>query len=169
MPMVYTVAHSTRSLDELVAMLRARGVAEVADVRRFAGSRRLPHFDAGHLAGEVPTAYGMTYLACPTLGGRRKPDPGSVNTGWRNESFRAYADYMQTPQFAEALEFLMDEARRTPLAMMCAEAVSWRCHRSLIADVLTIRGWTVLDVMSPTKASVHQLTPFARVSGTHVT
>lgn len=165
---VSTVGHSTRPFDELVGMLRAHGVAGVAEVRRFAGSRRLPHFNAEHLAVELP-ARGMTYLACPLLGGRRKPDPASANTGWRNESFRAYADYMQTPQFAEGLEVLIDRAHRTPLAMMCAEAVPWRCHRSLIADALIVRGWTVLDIMSPTKASVHKLTPVARVSGTRLT
>ena len=111
----------------------------------------------------------MTYLPCPLLGGRRKPDPRSANTGWRNESFRAYADYMQTPPFLEGLEFLMAAAEKTPLAMMCSEAVPWRCHRSLIGDALVVRGWAVLDVMSATKATPHKLTPFARVDGTRVT
>ena len=168
MQTVYTVGHSTRSLEELVEMLRAHGVAAVADVRRFAGSRRLPHFNAEHLAAQLP-AHGLAYLPCPLLGGRRKADPASANTGWRNESFRAYADYMQTPQFLEGLDALVAVARRTPVAMMCAEAVPWRCHRSLIADALTVRGWTVLDVMSRTKASVHRLTPFAVVRETLLT
>src|SRR5438067_6939138 len=119
---VYTVGHSTRSLQELVDMLRAHGVAAVADVRRFAGSRRLPHFNAAHLAAELPK-HGLAYLPCPLLGGRRKPEPDSVNTGWRNESFRAYADYMQTPPFLEGLGLLIGAAERMSVAMMCAEAV----------------------------------------------
>jgi uncharacterized protein (DUF488 family) len=167
-PTIYTVGHSTRSLDELVDMLKAHAVAGVADVRRFAGSRRLPHFNAENLAVELPTR-GLAYLPCPMLGGRRKPAPDSINLGWRNESFRAYADYMQTPAFAGALERLLDAAGKTPLAMMCAEAVPWRCHRSLIADALVVRGWTVLDIMSAMKATPHKLTPFARVSETRIT
>ena len=165
---IYTVGHSTRSLDELVEMLKAHGVAGIADVRRFAGSRRLPHFNAENLAAELP-GRGLAYLPCPLLGGRRKPEPGSINFGWRNASFRAYADYMQTPAFTEGIEALMDAARETPMAMMCAEAVPWRCHRSLIADALLARGWTVMDVMSATKATPHKLTPFARVSGVEIT
>jgi uncharacterized protein (DUF488 family) len=168
MATVYTVGHSTRTLADFVSMLRAHGVAGVADVRRFPGSRRLPHFNAESLARALPEL-GMTYLPCPLLGGRRKPDPASANTAWRNPSFRAYADYMQTPPFLEGLERLMDAAAKTPLAMMCSEAVPWRCHRSLIADALVVRGWAVLDVMSPTKATPHKLTPFARVDGTRLT
>jgi uncharacterized protein (DUF488 family) len=165
---IYTVGHSTRTLDELVAMLKAHGVAGVADVRRFAGSRRLPHFNAENLAVELPKR-GLTYLPSPLLGGRRKPQADSINTGWRNASFRAYADYMQMPEFGEGLDRLMERAREIPLTMMCAEAVPWRCHRSLIADALIARGWTVIDIMSATKATPHKLTPFARVEGTRVT
>jgi uncharacterized protein (DUF488 family) len=167
-PVVYTVGHSTRTLDELVEMLRAHGVSGIADVRRFAGSRRLPQFNAENLAAELP-GRGLAYLPCPLLGGRRKPNPDSINTGWRNASFRAYADYMQTPEFLQGLEQLIAAARETPMAMMCAEAVPWRCHRSLIADALLVRKWTVLDVMSPTKAPPHKLTPFAKVKGTKIT
>jgi uncharacterized protein (DUF488 family) len=165
---VYTIGHSTRSLEELIAMLRAHGVAGIADVRRFPGSRRLPQFNADNLAAELP-ARGMEYLPCPLLGGRRKPDPRSVNTAWRNASFRAYADYMDSPEFLAGLETLMSRACETPMAMMCAEAVPWRCHRSLIADALLVRGWKVLDIMSLTKSSVHKLTPFARVNGRSLT
>lgn len=165
---VYTVGHSTRTLDELAGMLRAHGVAAVADVRRFAGSRRLPQFNADHLAAELPRL-GLAYLPCPLLGGRRRPGPGTANAGWRNASFRAYADYMQTPPFREGLDALTDAAGRTPTAIMCAEAVPWRCHRSLIADALLVRGWSVLDVMSPVRATPHKLTPFARVDGTDLT
>jgi uncharacterized protein (DUF488 family) len=168
MPEIYTVGHSTRTLNELVELLRAHGVKGIADVRRFPGSKRLPQFNAERLAAELP-ARGIVYQPCPLLGGRRKPNPQSVNLAWRNASFRAYADYMQTPEFLEGLAALMASAARMPMAMMCAEAVPWRCHRSLIADALIIRGWTVLDVMSPTKAAVHQLTPFARVDGLELT
>jgi uncharacterized protein (DUF488 family) len=168
MPTLHTVGHSTRSLDELIALLAAHGVNGVADVRRFAGSRRLPHFNAENLAAALPSR-GLLYLPCPLLGGRRKPAAESVNHGWRNASFRAYADYMQTPPFTEGLQQLMDRAISTPLAIMCAEAVPWRCHRSLIADALLIRGWTVIDIMSETKATPHKLTPFARVHATQIT
>jgi uncharacterized protein (DUF488 family) len=168
MPTLYTVGHSTRSLDELVELLKAHDVHGVADVRRFAGSRRLPHFNAENLATALPER-GLAYLPCPQLGGRRTPRPDSPNDAWRNASFRAYADYMQTPAFVEALGQLMERARETPLAMMCAEAVPWRCHRSLIADGLIVRGWTVIDIMSPRQATPHKLTPFAHVEGTQVT
>jgi uncharacterized protein (DUF488 family) len=168
MPQIYTIGHSTRELDELVEMLAANGVTGIADVRRFAGSRRLPQFNAKHLADELPKR-GIAYIPCPLLGGRRKPDPNSTNVGWRNQSFRAYADYMQTLEFLEGLDQLMEKARAMPLAMMCAEAVPWRCHRSLIADALIVRGWTVMDIMSRTNATQHQLTSFARVEGTRLT
>ena len=168
MATIYTIGHSTRSLGELVAMLRAHGVRAIADVRRFAGSRRLPHFNAESLAAELPK-HGLQYLPCPDLGGRRKPNPDSSNTGWRNESFRAYADYMQTQQFVAALARLMAFAAQMPTAIMCAEAVPWRCHRSLIADGLLVRGRTVLDIMSDTKATPHKLTPFAKVQGERIT
>ena len=146
-------------------MLKSHGVLVLADVRRFAGSRRLPHFNAEHLSVELPRI-GIEYVPCPLLGGRRRSEAGSPNVGWRNESFRAYADYMQTPEFREGLRHLM--AERRPLAMMCAEAVPWRCHRSLIADALIVRGWEVLDIMSASKAALHKLTPFARVNGTSI-
>lgn len=165
---VFTVGHSNLTLEAFVEKLQAHGVRGVADVRRFAGSRRLPHFNAENLAVALP-AIGLDYVACPLLGGRRKGREASVNAAWRNASFRAYADYMQTEPFREGLERLMAEAAARPLAMMCAEAVPWRCHRSLIADALIVRGWTVWDVMSATKRSLHKLTPFARVRGTEIT
>ncbi len=168
MPTLHTVGHSTRSLDELVAMLAAHGVRGIADVRRFAGSRRLPHFHADVLAARLP-ARGFVYVPLPELGGRRKPAPDSANAGWRNASFRGYADFMQTEEFAAGLAKLMHAAGHAPLAMMCAEAVPWRCHRSLIGDALLVRGWTVLDVLSATKATPHRLTPFAKVDGTRIT
>ncbi|HEX8911150.1 MAG TPA: DUF488 domain-containing protein [Humisphaera sp.] len=165
----YTVGHSTRTLDELVGMLRAHGVAAIADVRRFAGSRRLPQFNAESLAAALPPL-GLDYLPFPELGGRRRPDPGATtNAGWRNASFRAYADYMATPAFLDGIGRLVGEAERRPVAVMCAEAVPWRCHRSLVADALLVRGRAVLDILSAAKATPHKLTPFARVDGTRVT
>lgn len=167
-PLIYTAGHSTRSLGELVEMLAAHGVRAVADVRAHPGSRKYPHFNADALADALPR-HGLAYLGCPDLGGRRKPAADSINVGWRNASFRAYADYMQTDAFAAALDALMSFARATPTAMMCSEAVPWRCHRSLIADALLVRGWSVRDVMSATKAPPHKLTPFAQVAGTRIT
>lgn len=168
MATIFTIGHSTRSLEEFVILLKAHAVQAIADVRRFPGSKRLPQFNAERLAVELP-ARQIEYLPCPLLGGRRRPAAESVNTAWRNASFRAYADYMQTGDFAQGLAELMESARQRPTAMMCAEAVPWRCHRSLIADALIVRGWTVMDIMSPTRADVHKLTPFAHVEDTAIT
>ena len=167
-PVIFTVGHSTRTLDDFVSLLLAHGVGAVADVRLIPKSRRHPHFRDDALAAELPTR-GLQYLPFPALGGRRRPAKDSVNDAWRNESFRGYADYMQTPAFADALEKLIESARRTPTAVMCAEAVPWRCHRSLIADALLVRGWRVSDIMDPAKAPPHKLTPFAKVEGTRIT
>jgi uncharacterized protein (DUF488 family) len=165
---IFTVGHSTRTLDEFVELLRAHGVRAVADVRLIPKSRRLPHFNDDVLAVSLP-AVGIAYHPFKSLGGRRRPRPDSVNLGWRNESFRGYADFMQTPAFAAALAELMALASQTPTTTMCAEAVPWRCHRSMISDALIVRGWTVRDITSPTKAAVHQLTPFAKVERTRIT
>ncbi len=168
MPTIHTIGHSTRSLDELLDLLAAHGVEGIADVRRFAGSRRLPHFNTEHLAAELPKR-GFVYRPFAALGGRRRAAPDSPNAGWRNAGFRGYADHMQSDEFLGGLAALMEEAQATPLAMMCAEAVPWRCHRSLVGDALLVRGWTVLDIMSRTQAKPHQLTPFAKVDGTRIT
>jgi uncharacterized protein (DUF488 family) len=165
---VYTVGHSTRALDEFVAMLKAHGVGAVADVRRYPRSRKFPHFNDDALAAELPNR-GLAYLPFPALGGRRRTSKDSPNTGWRSESFRGYADYMLTPAFQDALEELIEAGGAAPTAIMCAEAVPWRCHRSLIADALLVRGVKVLDVMSERSAPPHEMTPFARVDGTRVT
>ena len=165
---LFTVGHSNRSWEEFVTLLTSHEIAAVADVRRFPGSRRLPQFNDANLAQALPKC-GIAYLPFPALGGRRKPNPDSINTGWRNDSFRAYADYMQTAEFTTALDELTQAASRRATAVMCAEAVPWRCHRSLIADAMIIRGWRVLDVMSPTSAKPHKLTPFARVDGIRIT
>lgn len=165
---LYTVGHSTRSLDAFVRLLKHHGVRAVADVRRFPGSRKNPHFNADALAHSLPEA-GLDYVPFPSLGGRRRTSADSVNTGWRNEGFRGYADYMQTPPFAEAVAQLEAMAGQTPTVVMCAEAVPWRCHRSLIADAMLVRGWQVLDIVGETEPAPHKLTPFARLDGVRIT
>ena len=165
---LYTIGHSTRSFDDFVTLLTRHHVRAIADVRRFPRSRKYPHFNDESLADSLPRA-GIDYLPFPSLGGRRKTTPDSVNLGWRNESFRGYADYLQTPAFEEGLGSLIEVARQTPTAIMCAEAVPWRCHRSLIADAMLVRGWEVLDIVSDAAPSPHKLTPFAKVEGTRIT
>ena len=167
-PVIFTVGHSTRSAEEFAALLKAHGIAAIADVRLIPKSRRYPHFHDDQLAHWLPEA-GIAYIPFKQLGGRRRPAKDSVNAGWRNESFRGYADFMQTEPFSQALNDLIDIAAQRPTATMCAEAVPWRCHRSLIADALLVRGWQVLDVMSPTKVAAHKLTRFAKVDGLRVT
>ena len=165
---LFTVGHSTRTLDELVALLRAHRVAAVADVRLIPKSRRYPHFNAEALAVSLPER-GLDYMPFKSLGGRRRPLKDSPNMGWRNESFRGYADYLATDVFRKALTELLSIASEVPTAIMCAEAVPWRCHRSLIGDAALVRGWRVLDIMSEKSAPPHQLTKFAQVNGEQLT
>jgi uncharacterized protein (DUF488 family) len=164
---VSTVGHSTHALAELVALVREHGVATVADVRRFPRSRRHPQFDTTTLARELPAA-GLDYVHLPGLGGFRRPRRDSPNTAWRNGSFRGYADYMLTDAFAAELDALLVRAEAAPTAIMCAEAVPWRCHRSLIADALVARGVVVRHILGPGRAELHALNPSARVEGTGV-
>jgi uncharacterized protein (DUF488 family) len=138
------------------------------DVRTIPRSRRNPQFSQDVLPGSLEKA-GIRYEHAPALGGLRRPAPDSINAGWRNESFRGYADYMQTPEFVDAVEKLVRTARRKRMALMCAEAVPWRCHRSLIADALVVRGIAVGHIMSPVRRSPHDLTPFAKVRGRQIT
>ncbi|HEU4685480.1 MAG TPA: DUF488 domain-containing protein [Nitrospira sp.] len=163
-PAIWTIGHSTHSIDELVALLRAHDVRQVIDVRTIPRSRHNPQFNRDRLSGSL-THEGLAYRHLPQLGGLRKPIKESINTGWRNISFRGYADYMQTGEFEKGLDMLMDCAGGAHTAIMCAEAVPWRCHRSLIADALVVRGWTVRHILSGTKAEDHHLTSFARVEG----
>jgi uncharacterized protein (DUF488 family) len=165
---IYTIGHSTREIDEFLAMLKAHGIEAIADVRSIPKSRRVPQFNDDALAKSLPAA-GIEYIPFKQLGGRRHARKDSLNLAWRNESFRGYADFMQTEAFTRGLEELMKIASEKRVATMCAEAVPWRCHRSLIGDALVIRGWKVLDIMSQTKASEHKLTDFAHVDGTHIT
>ena len=164
---VFTIGHSTRELPEFIEMLRAHGVTRLVDVRSVPRSRKNPQFNLDTLPAALE-ASGIGYIHCPELGGLRHARADSANTGWRNASFRGYADYMQTPAFTQAVEQLTALAEDEPLALMCAEAVPWRCHRSLISDALTVRGIAVRHIMSETRANPHRLTPFARVDGLQV-
>jgi len=161
-PVVFTIGHSNRSLEELVRMLRAHGVERLVDVRTVPRSRHNPQFNRETLSKALRNRR-IRYRHMKSLGGLRHARKDSVNTGWRNASFRGYADYMQTPEFAAALERLIDLADEKSTAIMCAEAVPWRCHRSLIADALIIRGQEVRDIMSATNARQHKLSPMAKV------
>lgn len=165
---VLTVGHSTRPLAEFIALLQAHSVARLMDVRTVPRSRHNPQFDRETLPAALAAA-GIGYEHVAGLGGFRRPHPGSVNTGWRNVSFRGYADYMQTPEFADNLAGLIARATRERIVLMCAEAVPWRCHRSLIADALVVHALRVEEIISKTRRQAHALTPFARVNGTVVT
>jgi uncharacterized protein (DUF488 family) len=166
---IWTAGHSTRPIAEFLKLLAAGGVKLLADVRRFPGSRRHPHFGQAPLAAALAEA-GIEYRHLEALGGRRTERlPDSPNDGWRVESFNAYADYMQSAEFARALEELETIARQTPTAIMCSEALPQKCHRRLIADALVARGWRVRHLLSPTRIEDHALTPFARVHGGRLT
>lgn len=164
----YTIGHSTREAAELIDALKSHEIRLLADVRSIPRSRRVPQFNRETLPATLAGA-GIEYLHLPALGGFRKPLPDSPNGGWRNESFRGYADYMQTAEFAAALDELIALGQERPLAFMCAEALPFRCHRSLIADALTARGFLVCHIMGPRRAEAHKLTEFARVDGKRVT
>lgn len=165
---VLTIGHSTRKLDEFFALLQRHGAAGLADVRTIPRSRRHPHFSREALEVSMPTQ-GIAYQHFPGLGGLRKPRRDSANTGWREAGFRGYADHMQTDEFSAALDALLAFARERLVAVMCAESKWWQCHRQLIADALVVRGIEVRHIMSPTEATLHALTPFARTVGTSVT
>jgi uncharacterized protein (DUF488 family) len=159
---IWTIGHSTRTLQEFLGLLVEYRIEAVADVRRFPGSRRYPHFAGDALAVTLP-AHSINYQWMPKLGGRRKMQPGSPNTAWRNASFQGYADYTATPEFAEGLAELLKLAATKRTALMCAEAVWWRCHRSLIADVLKLRGIEVIHIVDATHSTAHPYTSPARI------
>jgi uncharacterized protein (DUF488 family) len=165
---IHTVGHSTRAIEEFLELLRAHSIAQLIDVRKIPHSRRNPQFGAGALAATL-SSNGIIYEHMPELGGLRRAHSDSINTAWRNASFRGYADYMQTPEFQAALQKLIDLSAGKQTVIMCAEAVPWKCHRSLIGDALVARGIRVLDIMSATKAEPHALPTFARIEGTEVT
>ncbi len=164
---IRTVGHSTRSLAELIGLLREAGVARLADVRSLPRSRRHPQFDRDALARDLPGA-GIAYAHLPALGGLRRPRAGSDQLGWREPAFRGFADYMQTDAFSRALDELVALAGPDELAMLCAEADPARCHRALIADALVARGVEVEHLLEIGRSRLHSLTPFARVEGGRV-
>jgi uncharacterized protein (DUF488 family) len=167
-PLIFTLGHSNRSIDEFVGLLKSHNVKRLVDVRTIPKSRHNPQFNRDALAASVRAAH-IAYMHLPKLGGLRHARPDSVNTGWNNSSFRGFADYMQTSEFAAALARLEKLAKTKLCAIMCAEAVPWRCHRSLIADALTVRGHAVRHIMTPTRANLHKLTSFACVGGKRIT
>ena len=164
---VFTIGHSTRAIDAFIELLRAHGVQRLIDVRTIPQSRHNPQFGSERLAASLEQA-GIQYTHMPGLGGLRRPRKDSVNLGWRNASFRGYADYMQTPEFEENLKRCIELATHERVVLMCAESVPWRCHRSLIADALLARGIDVREITSATNARPHSLTAWARVDGTKV-
>ncbi|HEX8254130.1 MAG TPA: DUF488 domain-containing protein [Thermoanaerobaculia bacterium] len=157
---IYTIGHSTRTLEEFVALLREHGVTRLADIRRYPGSRRYPHFSGESMEQTLPQ-HGIDYVHFDALGGRRKPARDSRNAAWENEQFRGYADHMATPEFQEAVDALLQV--ESPTAVMCAEAVPWRCHRNLLADELVRREIEVLHIVSPGKSQPHVLSKMARI------
>lgn len=165
---IFTVGHSTLAGDRFIALLKAYGIERLADIRMVPRSRHNPQFNADTLAPDLAAAH-IEYVPMPGLGGLRHARKDSPNTGWRNASFRGYADYMQTPAFDEALEALIRLGREKRTAIMCAEAVPWRCHRSLVADALNLRGVPVVEILSAGSHRMHTLTPFARIDGTSIT
>ena len=168
-PVIWTIGHSTHPIDKFLAILHAADIQVLADVRRFPGSRRHPQFNQEALAESLAAA-GMQYRHFVALGGRRSERlPDSPNTAWRVEQFNAYADHMQSAEFLAALKELMSAARTNRTACMCSEALPQQCHRRLISDALVVRGWQVRHLLSTKRIEDHQLTPFARASGTVVT
>ena len=164
---LWTIGHSTTPIDEFVSLLRAHGIQRLVDVRTVPRSRYNPQFNTEALAHSLAGA-AVSYHHSANLGGLRKPRKDSVNTGWRNDSFRGYADYMQSEAFWRALDELTTAGQELRAAIMCAEAVPWRCHRSLIADAVVTKGWEVQHIMSQTKVDQHRLTPFATMKNGHL-
>jgi uncharacterized protein (DUF488 family) len=165
---IYTIGHSTRPIAEFLEMLAAHGVRRLIDVRTVPRSGHNPQYGKEALSASLE-AEGIRYQHLPGLGGLRRPRPDSVNRGWRNTSFRGYADYMQTPEFVNSLDALIAVAANEPAAIMCAEAVPWRCHRSLIADALIVRGIEVTEIQSAAQTSPLILHPWAHVQGLEIT
>jgi uncharacterized protein (DUF488 family) len=166
--LVCTIGHSNRPIEEFIDLLRQNDIDCVLDIRTVPKSRHNPQFGQDVLPASLAEA-GIAYRHIPGLGGLRHPRKDSPNSGWRNASFRGYADYMQTAEFAENVEVVVDLARKTRCVLMCAESVPWRCHRSMVADALSVRGVLVEHIISKQKRRPHALTPFARVAGTQIT
>jgi len=165
---VYTIGHSTHTIEEFIALLKEHGIEHLADVRSIPKSRHVPQFNSD-VFGPALAQAGIGYTHLKALGGRRYSRKSSINSGWRNASFRGYADYMGTPEFAEGLGELMRIAKAQRTAIMCAEAVPWRCHRSMIGDALLVRGWKVLDIVSAKAPAEHKVTPFLKLVDGEIT
>lgn len=165
--LIYTVGHSTRTVEELIDILKAFSIELLVDIRTIPRSRKNPQFNKEEFKNSLETA-GLNYLHIKELGGLRHPKKDSINTGWRNLSFRGYADYMQTDEFHQALSKLISLTSRQNSVIMCAEAVPWRCHRSLVADALIVRGFEVLDIFSKTNSRKHEITGWAVVEGNRI-
>src|SRR5579862_8969787 len=165
---IFTIGHSTHPIENFLELLESNGVKQLIDIRTIPKSRRNPQFDSDALAASLRAAK-IAYVHMKDLGGLRHPLKDSINTGWRNDSFRGYADYMQTEEFAAALTRAIALAEKRPTALMCAEAVPWRCHRSLVSDALLARHIRVLEIISKAAPKEHELTSFARVRGSEVT
>ena len=159
---LWTVGHSTRPIEQLIEALRSFEIKVIADVRSFPGSRRYPQFNREQLKVSLAVA-GIEYQHFPELGGRRRVRADSHNMAWRNKMFRGYADYMETDEFRAGIARLLEVARARPTAIMCAEAVWWRCHRSLISDYLKAKGVEVMHIMAPGKSETHPITSAARI------
>ncbi len=165
---IYTIGHSTRTIEQFIELLRAHGIEELVDVRTIPRSRHNPQFGTEELAASLQQEE-IAYTHLGKLGGLRHASKDSVNLGWQNTSFRGFADYMATSEFQAGLDELKSLAEKKTVAIMCAEAVPWRCHRSLIADALTVQGWQVLHIQSRKTASPHELTPFLKVQDEKIT
>jgi uncharacterized protein (DUF488 family) len=165
---IYTIGHSNHPLEKFIEMLTAHGIGLIADVRTIPKSRHNPQYNSDALAASL-REHGIEYRHLPALGGLRHPKKDSVNTAWENDSFRGFADYLQTEGFEAGLSELLPIGQEQRTAVMCAEALPWRCHRSLIADALLVRGITVMHIMSRTSVKEHTLTPWARVQGMAIT
>jgi uncharacterized protein (DUF488 family) len=165
---IFTLGHSTLPIERFVTVLQAYDIERLADIHTIPRSRHNPQFNDTTLANSLRAQH-LDYVHIRALGGLRHARKGSPNTGWRNESFRGFADYMQTEEFENALEALIDMGKDKRVAIMCAEAVPWRCHRSLVADALSVRDVPVVEILSESSYRMHPLTPFARVEGVRIT
>ena len=160
---IWTIGHSTRSIEEFIEMLLTFGIEILVDIRSFPGSKRFPQFNKENLAESLLTNK-IEYVHILRLGGRRTPTKDSKNTGWKEEAFRGYADYMETEYFKKGIEELIEIAEKRKTAIMCSEAVWWKCHRSMISDYLKLNGWTVLHIMDKTKTEEHPYTQVAKIT-----
>ena len=165
---IFTLGHSTLPIERFIGVLRTYGIERLADIRTIPRSRHNPQFNDTTLANSLRAQH-LDYVHLRALGGLRHARKDSLNTGWRNEGFRGFADYMQTEEFENALEALIRMGKEKRLAIMCAEAVPWRCHRSLVSDALSVGGVPVVEILSESNYRMHTLTPFARVEGTRIT